>query len=80
MADEVVENIEHVRRGYWLFGDIVRVDPVTNPQVPQPDNRRWMVLVPANTSANRQWTFVSLGWEPIISNWSSTYGFVRVEP
>lgn len=77
--------VETIARTYWKFGDIVRVDPAKNPKVPQPDDRRWMVLVAANTSANRQWTLMALNpidpsiGEPIVSHWSSVYGFQRVE-
>jgi hypothetical protein len=76
-------------RDHWRFGDVVRVDPTKNPMVPQPDDRRWMVLVPANTSAARQWTLLYIGPfedDPsrgvpgaYVSHWSSMYGFERVE-
>ena len=74
----------HLPRAYWAFGDIIRVDPKTNPKVPQPDDRRWMVLTTALTSANRQWTLMFVGpeshWgEAPISHWSSMFGFERVE-
>ncbi len=85
-----VANVEHVRRGYWQFGDVVRVDPVQSPEVPQPDDRRWLVLVVASTSANRPWTTVFLGGDdpdpvfasihqPTIAHWDSMHGFARVE-
>jgi hypothetical protein len=82
---EVAGNIEHVRRGFWQFGDIVRVDPTKNPMVPQPDDRRWMVLVAANTSAARQWELLFLGPSASLSAgslvvpFSSMYGFELVE-
>lgn len=27
-----------------VFGDVIRVDPETNPRVKQPDDRRWMIV------------------------------------
>lgn len=73
--------VTSVHGGYWGFGTVVRVDPAKNPKVRQPDDRRWMVLVPANTSANRQWTLLFLG--PALPGclvpFSSMYGFERVD-
>lgn len=67
----------------WRFGDVVRVDPVMHPKVPQPDDRRWMVVVPAVTRPKRQWTLCylggSLGRDGFLSHWSHMTGFVLVE-
>lgn len=73
-------------RTYWQFGDVVRVDwdalARSGVTKPDEDTRRWMVLTTANTSADRRWAFLFLGGntpEPLISHWSSAYGFERVD-
>lgn len=66
----------------WRFGTIVRVDPATNPKVPQPDDRRWMVV---SFDDRLKWTLMFVGpaafdWEHfILVHWNTMYGFCRVE-
>ena len=64
------------------FGDVLRVDP-ESAKVPLPDERRWMIVVPANVSANREWTLLYVGPadRPIfnLSRWASLTGFVEVD-
>lgn len=67
----------------WKFGDVIRVDPEQNPGVPQPDNRRWLILVPASTGRPWLTLFVGPGGALYVSNaiipWNSMTAFVRVE-
>jgi hypothetical protein len=61
------------------FGDVVRVDPETA-KVPQPDERRWMIVVPASTSAAREWTMLYIGPDSpffSLSHWASLTGFIE---
>jgi hypothetical protein len=48
------------------FGDIIKVLPVTDGYIPNRDDRRWMVVGVASTSAARPWTTVFVG--PLRSN------------
>ena len=59
----------------WKFGDVVKVNPTTASTVPQPDDRRWVVLVVKKGAI--PWAFAFLGLDSTnpISHWKNTYGF-----
>lgn len=74
-------------RTHWQFGDVIKVDPKARflgirPIAGEVDERRWLVLQVAQTSANRQWVLLCLNPGVAFgttSHWSSMHGFVRVE-
>lgn len=63
------------------YGDVVRVNPEMFPNVPQPDDRRWMVVVVAATG--REWVLSYLGGplgpSGFLSHWRTMTGFIKVE-
>ena len=68
----------------WKYGDVIRVDPTTQPQVPQPDDRRWMVVA-CTPYGQHRWTLLYCGPDIMgrgaiwITHWPAMYGFCRVE-
>lgn len=64
------------------FGDVVRVDPEANPEVPQPDDRRWMIV---SFDDRLKWTTLYVGptmgpgTSERLSHWSNMTGFIRVD-
>lgn len=62
----------------WKYGDVVRVDPVSQPQVKQPDDRRWMVVNVRHDE--KPWTLLYIGPDGRLSTWSTMFGFLLVEP
>jgi hypothetical protein len=71
----------------WRFGTVVRVSPTdpANRRVPQPDDRRWMVLATARALSPQKWALLFLrpstspNATPLISNWNTMIGFEIVE-
>lgn len=66
--------VEGARRGvsYWGFGTVVAAYPRR-----EDDDRRWMVL--QTGALSHVWLLMSLSDRPIISSWSSMFGFQRVD-
>lgn len=66
------------------FGDVIRVDPKFMAEMgysayqPDADDRRWLILTPADTSAGRPWMTLSLN-TGTVSRWSSLRGFIEAE-
>ena len=65
------------------FGDVIRVDPRFMEDIgrtayqPDADDRRWLILAPAETSAGRPWTTLSLDTGTLVS-WKTLHGFIEV--
>lgn len=68
-----------------VFGDVIRVDP-KNALVPQPDNRRWMIV---SFDDRNKWTVLFIGPSAALGttttlvtfgHWPALTGFTLVEP
>ena len=67
------------------FGDVIRVDPEAAPMVPQPDDRRWMIVAPRQPARLGMWAVLYLGPDDSIStnatvsHWTNLTGFIEVD-